>query len=156
MFCKFLAAENKSSVFFIKTFPIKFITPTLYFLSLVINIPCPDPGDPSAKFSGLNNLCSLEMYSGVSPLSQMWFPEVITSTPQEKKESAISLVMPLPSSAAFSPLTTVKSILCSVVIFLKFSSKAFLPVFPITSPRINIFIELSLFPLIYNLTLYLN
>ncbi len=49
----------------------KLITPTLYLLFFETKIPCPNPGDPSAKFSGLNNLCSFEMCSGVSPLSQI-------------------------------------------------------------------------------------
>src|SRR5881409_3515108 len=48
------------------------------------------------------------MYSTISFLSQMWLPEVITSTPCSRKPFAIGGVTPAPA-AAFSTLTTARS-----------------------------------------------
>jgi len=52
------------------------------------------------------------MYSTISRLSQMWLPDVRTSAPDSKACRAIGGVTPKPA-AAFSMLTTVKSIACS-------------------------------------------
>src|SRR5882672_9315268 len=51
------------------------------------------------------------MYSMISFLSQMWFPEVITSAPCSRKVRAMSGVTPKPE-AEFSTLTTAKSASC--------------------------------------------
>src|SRR6202162_2788007 len=51
------------------------------------------------------------MYSMISFLSQMWLPEVITSTPCSRNVRAISGVTPKPA-AAFSTLTTARSASC--------------------------------------------
>jgi len=51
--------------FFIKIFPIKFITAT-FLLFFELKIPNPTPGDPLIKFSGLNNLFSEVINSIVS------------------------------------------------------------------------------------------
>jgi len=52
------------------------------------------------------------MYSTISRLSQMWLPDVKTSAPASKACRAIGGVTPKPA-AAFSMLTTAKSIACS-------------------------------------------
>ena len=67
-------------------------------------------------------------------------PVVITSTPQLKKSLHISSVRPTPESAAFSPLTTTKSIFSSLIFDSKLFKTIDRPEIPTTSPKKSIFI----------------
>src|SRR5882762_10235213 len=73
------------------------------------------------------------MYSMISFLSQMWLPEVITSTPCSRKVRAMSGVTPKPD-AAFSTLTMTRSASCCLRSPGRSACTALRPGSPKTSP----------------------
>src|SRR6266545_4365277 len=92
-----------------KTRPMRLSTATLCGPALTTTEPT--PGVPRGKFAGRRSRFSFAMYSMISFLSQMWLPEVITSTPCSRKLRAICGVTPKPA-AAFSTLTMARSTSC--------------------------------------------
>src|SRR5512133_11186 len=69
----------------------------------------PRPGEPDATFAGRTTRSDSAKYGPISGRRQTWLPSVIASAPAASSRSASRGVMPAPS-AAFSPLTTQKSI----------------------------------------------
>ena len=104
------AARKGQSIGSMNTRPMRLSTATLCGPHFTVT--WPTPGVPAGKFAGRSSRFSFVMYSTISFLSQMWLPEVSTSAPASRIWRAIGAVTPKPP-AAFSTLTTAKSIACS-------------------------------------------
>src|SRR5262245_3851376 len=134
------AVRNGQSIGFMKTRPMRFSTATRFGPAFTVTHPT--PGVPAGKLAGRNSKFSLPMYSMISFLSQMWLPEVITSTPWSRRPRAMAGVTPKPP-AAFSTLTTARSAAWSRRSRGKSLTRAARPPSPKTSPIIRMFIERS-------------
>ncbi len=73
------ALRNGQSIALMNTRPMRFTTATR--CGPAFTVTWPTPGVPAGKLAGRSSRFSLVMYSTISFLSQMWFPEVITSAP---------------------------------------------------------------------------
>src|ERR1051325_5613727 len=91
--------------------------------------------------AGRSKRSSLGMNSRISRLSQMWLPEVSTSTCWSRNVLAMAGVTPKPA-AAFSTFTTVRSMSCCSRRDGRSLAIAARPGSPKTSPTIRIFMEL--------------
>src|SRR5215470_14585656 len=101
----------------------------------------PAPGVPAGKLAGRKRRSSRVMNSTISFLSQMWLPEVMTSTPWSRKALAIGGVTPKPA-AAFSTFTTARSIRYWSRSRGRSLARAARPGSPNTSPTMRMFMSL--------------
>src|SRR5688500_8442739 len=133
------AFRNGQSIGVMNTRPMRLRTATRCGPSFTETYPT--PGVPAGKLAGRRSRFSLVMNSMISFLSQMWLPDVSTSAPCSSICLAIAGVTPKPP-AAFSQLTTQKSIACCSRSRGRSFASAARPDSPKMSPTINTFIRL--------------
>src|SRR2546423_822752 len=110
-----------------KTRPIAFTTSAPFWMTQ------PLPGFPGGRFNGRTQYSSASISLRKLRWSQTWFPFVMTSAPASWISRAISPVSPAPP-AAFSPLTTTRSISLSRFTAGTSAATACRPGLPTTSP----------------------